>query len=200
MFDHFAKEKSDFLRKKDKSRKGRIDKGIIKIISTLNSKNDYYTTSSCAGRIVLLEIKSRKKDECRWIFIKHDEVTFNEINNSLKKYNNNIKNNKTNKKIENQIWLKQQPVILHVACRNLDAARKLLDASRKIFKHSGMIGVTDKKATIEIIGNERIETVIADNNFAADEKYFKNLIKYANKNFVENKSKIGKFFSLIKGL
>ncbi|MBI2659990.1 hypothetical protein HYX07_02415, partial [Candidatus Woesearchaeota archaeon] len=56
MFDNFAKEKSDFLRKKDKSKKGFIDKDAVKIVNCINSKSDYYTTSSCAGRIVLLEM------------------------------------------------------------------------------------------------------------------------------------------------
>lgn len=224
MFDHFAKEKSDFLGKKDKSRKGSIDKGVIKIINALNSKKDYYTTSSCSGRIVLLEMKFRKKNECRWIFMRHDKVTLNDINNALIKYHNNIKNNKTNKKIKYKgamsmpsaqkfaegglnktlakndvkIWLKQQPIILHVACRNLDAAKRLLDASRKIFKHSGIIGVTDKKVTIEIIGNERIETVIADQNFVADEEYLNNLVKYSNKNFEENERKSERFLKIMR--
>lgn len=226
MFDRFTKEKSDFLGKKDKSRKGSVDGDIKSVIKIINSKEDYCTTSSCAGRIVLLEIKSRNKNDCNWIFVKHNKVAFNEINKALIKYNNNIKNNKTNKKMKYkgarsmpsaqkfaegglnktltkndvQIWLKQQPIILHVACRNLDAAKRLLDASRRIFKHSGIIGITDKKATVEIIGNERIETVIADKNFIADGKYLKNLIRYANKNFEENKRKSKNFFSLLNGL
>ncbi len=91
MFDSFAKEKSDFLRKKDKSRKGHIDKDITKILNKINSKKDYYTTSSCSGRIVLLEMKSKRKDECNWIFTKHDKIKHNKIIKTL----NNIKKNKT---------------------------------------------------------------------------------------------------------
>src|SRR3989338_3859317 len=86
MFDYFAKEKSDFLKKKDKSRKGCVDDDIKELIKIINSKKDYYTTSSCAGRIVLLEMKSKKKNECNWIFAKHDKITLNDILNSLKKF------------------------------------------------------------------------------------------------------------------
>ena len=194
MFDYFNKEKSDFLKKKDKSNKGHIDKGIVKILNKINSKKDYYTTSSCAGRIVLLEMKSKKKNECDWIFNKHDKVGFNEITSSLKKYQQKNKNQ------QNQIYFKQQPLILHVACRNLDAAKKLLDAARKIFKHSGIIGITDKKITIEIIGSERIETIISDKNFVADEKYVRHLVKYANENFEENEWKSERLLKTIKTL
>ncbi|MBI3027256.1 hypothetical protein HYY70_04010 [Candidatus Woesearchaeota archaeon] len=189
MLEDFAKEKSDFLKKSDKSKKGCIDKGILKIINLFNSKSEYYTTSSCAGRIVLLERKSKKKSECDWILTKHSKVAFDEIASSLKKH-----------KIKNEIWLKQQPIILHVACINLDAAKKLLEASRKIFKHSGIISITKRRIVIEIIGNEKVEAIIADKDFAADEEYIKHLTRYANRNFEENKSKSDKFLSIIKKL
>ena len=65
MYEYFLKEKSGFLSKKDKSRKGHIDKDIAKILSKINSKKDYYTTSSCSGRIVLLEKLSNKKSDSR---------------------------------------------------------------------------------------------------------------------------------------
>ena len=184
MFDYFAKEKSDFLKKKDKSKKGSVDKDVLKLVNEINSKNDYYTTSSCAGRIVLLEMKNGKKNECSWIFAKHDKVNFKEIFESL-----NIHKNK------NEVWLSQQPLILHVACRNLDKAKIFLDASRKIFRRAGIIAVTERKVTIEIIGSEHLETIVADKNFVVDEKYLKQLIKYANKNFEDNKRKINQFIS-----
>lgn len=211
MLDGFSKEKSDFLSKKDKSKKGSIDKGIVKLVNKINSKDDYYTTSSCAGRIVLLEMKSRKKNDCSWIFAKHGKVKFNEINNALIKNsiktnsNNEINNNeKSNKKKLNknnyEIWFKQQPLILHVACRNLEFAKKFLEIARKLFRRAGIIGITDKKVTIEVIGSEHLETIVAEKNFIADEIFLKRLIKYANRNFGENENKIKMFLKLIEVL
>ena len=205
--DMFTKEKKDFLSKKDKSKKGSIDKDIIPLVDEINSKNDYYTTSSCAGRIVLLEMKSRKKNECDWIFAKHDKITFKEINDSLKKYsiktdsnNGQFNKNKLNKKNNYQIWFKQQPLILHVACKDLDAAKKLLEIARKIFRRAGIIAITEKKATIEIIGSEHLETVVKDGNFVVDEKYLRQLVKYANRNFMDNKKKTKQFLKIIQKL
>src|SRR3989338_14384 len=206
--DLFLKEKSDFLNKKDKSKKGSIDKDIIKLVNEINLKNDYYTTSSCAGRIVLLEMKSKKKNDCYWIFAKHDKVNFNEINKALKKYsmknnlndgkNNNEKfnKNKSNKKNNYEIWFKQQPLILHVACRDLEGAKRFLGIARKIFRRAGIIAITERKVTIEIIGSEHLETIVKDKNFVADEKYIKKLIKYANRNFGENSKKTGGFLRM----
>ena len=89
---------------------------------------------------------------------------------------------------------------MHIACRNLDAAKKLLEISRKIFRRAGIIGITKRKVMIEIIGDERLETIIADKDFVADENYIKNLVRYANENFEENKNKSGKFLRIIKNL
>lgn len=182
MLDKFNKEKSDFLNKKDKSKKGSIDIDIISLVNEINSKEDYYSTSSCAGRIVLLEMKSRKKNECSWIFTKHDKVNFKEVSGSLK-----------NNKSKNEIWFKQQPLILHVACRNLECAKKFLEVSRKIFRRAGIIAITERKVTVEIIGSENLETIVKDSNFIIENKYLKHLVRYTNKNFEENRKKIRKF-------
>lgn len=187
MPNQFEKEKRDFLKKKDKSKKGSIDEDIIRLVNEINSKKDFYTTSSCAGRIVLLEMKSKKKNKCRWIFAKHGKVNFSEIFGSLK-----------NQKFRHPIWFKQQPIILHIACRNLDAAKRLLEISRKIFRRAGIISITNRKVTIEVIGDERIETIVADKNFVANEIFVENLIKYANENFDENKKKSEKLHKLIR--
>ena len=81
--DIFIKEKLDFLTKKDKSRAGNIDKGIRKVVERINSYMDYYTTSSCSGRIVLLQRLSDKKHESGWLLKRHSKVTLKEIIDSL---------------------------------------------------------------------------------------------------------------------
>ncbi len=61
---YFQKEKQDFLSKKGKSRKGGIDKEIRPLVDLINSFGEYYTTSSCSGRILLIEIANpNKKNE-----------------------------------------------------------------------------------------------------------------------------------------
>ncbi len=192
MPEYFEKEKKDFLNKIDKSKKGSIDKDALKLVSGINSKANYYTTSSCAGRIVLLEKLSRKKNKCRWLLVKHSKVTSNEIYNCLKDYKS--KNN------GNEVWFKQEPLIIHVRCKNIEAAKRFLDASRKLYKRTGIISLNDKKIMIELIGNERIDTIIANQGWIADVNYIKELVKHANRNFMENKKKISKFLKIIKKL
>jgi len=68
--NNFLKQKSDFLKKIDKSKKKTIDKEIIPLIKSINKKPNYYTTSSCSGRIVVLKKGLQKKRGTKWLSIK----------------------------------------------------------------------------------------------------------------------------------
>ena len=47
----FAKQKEACLSQVDLSKKGSIDEHITELIKFINAKEDYFTTSSCSGRI-----------------------------------------------------------------------------------------------------------------------------------------------------
>ncbi len=70
---NFEKEKKDCLSKIDKSKKGSIDKKIKELVDLINSLKDYYTTSSCSGRILLIKRpKSGKKCDVDFLFEESD--------------------------------------------------------------------------------------------------------------------------------
>ena len=49
----FDNEKKTYLPKADKSKKGDLDTKIIPLLNKFNSLPDYYTTSSCSGRVYI---------------------------------------------------------------------------------------------------------------------------------------------------
>ena len=51
--NQFLTRKTLILSKRDKSSAGRIDPRAITICSAINSRSEYYTTSSCSGRCFL---------------------------------------------------------------------------------------------------------------------------------------------------
>ena len=82
----FKKEKKEFLAKKDKSKKGSIDNKIKKLVNKINSLDNFYTTSSCSGRVLLLAIpQSNKKNKVHYLFCSHKKIKFNQIKINLKK-------------------------------------------------------------------------------------------------------------------
>ena len=52
--DRFASDKSRVLSKRiDHSRKGSVDAPIVALVARINGYPQFYTTSSCSGRIVV---------------------------------------------------------------------------------------------------------------------------------------------------
>ncbi len=180
----FENDKKVFLNKLDKSKKKSIDKRIKKLVSLINSFPDYYTTSSCSGRIVLLKQKGKKGSE--WLFSSHNKINFKQIKNI--------------KLPKEEVWFKQEPLILHVCCKTIEDAKKFLRIVRLLFKRTGIISM-GRKITIEIIGNEHIDTIIAKNNkLLVTEDYLKELVKEVNRKLEKNFSNIKKFYSLVNSI
>lgn len=51
----FRSWKVQCLSKADLSRKGSVDEDVVQLVQLLNEREQFFTTSSCAGRIVLLD-------------------------------------------------------------------------------------------------------------------------------------------------
>ncbi|MBS3165718.1 hypothetical protein J4444_01220 [Candidatus Woesearchaeota archaeon] len=164
----FANDKKTFLAKADKSKKGEIDARAIPIIETINKKDDYYTTSSCSGRVYFCQGKG-KKNEMDWIIVSHDLINsdFLELGPSVGSYG-----------LTSSIWLRIEPFILHVACKDLDVANKLLENARKLYKKSCLLTVCHK-IVVEIRGSELLEMPYVINNigvFSGDRGWLVNYI------------------------
>src|SRR3989344_4894109 len=103
-FDSFLRRKTSVLSKSDKSFIGKWDEKIIPLCNKINSSPNYYTTSSCSGRIVLM-IDQNKKSHNLFLKISHELISFNWLKNNL----NKIKNK--------SVKFKFEPPILLVVCR-----------------------------------------------------------------------------------
>ncbi|MBU0470976.1 MAG: hypothetical protein KKA62_01400 [Nanoarchaeota archaeon] len=136
----FNNEKKTFLAKLDKSKKGGIDEKVISLINAINEKDNYYTTSSCSGRVNLWKGKE-KKNEAEWLKVSHNPISikFFELDDKA-----------------GLIWLRVEPFILHVACRDLEAANFFLDKAKKFFKKSCLLSISNK-IIVEIRGSETME-------------------------------------------
>jgi len=170
----FDNDKKTFLSKIDKSKKGSIDPVILPLIEKINSLDDYYSTSSCSGRIVLLkESESGRKDKAKWLFVSHDKVDSDKLIYKINKLPD-----------KKNIWFKFEPPIIHISCRNIDAAQKLLDIARPLFKLSGIISTS--KNIVEIRGTDRIDTPIKD----ISDNHIRVLVEISNKKLEKTRKKL----------
>lgn len=145
----FLNEKRMFLAKQDKSKKGTIDPQIKPLLDLINAHPQYYTTSSCSGRVYLWR-GSGKKNETEWIKVSHERITedFLKINPAAS---------------SGLIWLRVEPFILHVACRDLEAANSFLEKARPTHKKSCILSISNK-ILLEIRGSEFIEMPLWKDN------------------------------------
>jgi tRNA wybutosine-synthesizing protein 3 len=186
-FDKDKKECLDKLYLPDKSKKGDVDDAIIDLIDYINKTEDYYTTSSCAGRIVLIAVpKIRKKHEAEWLFVSHDPITID-----------NIKEIITNPP-ELKLWFKQESPIFHIACRTIETAQDIVDKAKYIgFKRAGIM-CSRKRIIVEMCGTESMETIIAeDKTLLCSEEYIEKLIQEANTKMATSRDKMDAFHRLL---
>ncbi len=192
--DQFKQSKGTHLEKlfhTDKSKKGDVDELVKPLINLINSDDNYFTTSSCSGRIMIL-IPSNVKQDVKWLFFSHEEVNASDLINKIHKFADD--NNK-------EIWFKIEGFILHVACKDIDSAQKLLNIAKGVgLKRSGIISTTSK-VMVEIISSELIETPISKNNkLMVEDNYLEFVIDEANAKLRRTHNRIKKLEEAVKCL
>jgi len=197
-FSDFEKRKKAVLvqlysEKKDKSKQGFLDEEIKNLVNLINDKKNCYTTSSCAGRILILfRPETKIKSDVVWIYKSHQKSDFEIIMNSL---NDFLKSNT----LTGQIIFKQEPMIIHIATSSLDIANQLMTVAGDCgFRRKGIISFS-KRIILEVTSSNTIEFPIGqDSNLSITENFLKYVLGFANNNIDYNKKMIDKFENEIK--
>jgi len=178
MIDGFQQRKKDALSKADKSSKGDWDKKIKKLCDKINWFDEYFTTSSCSGRIMIIK-DTNKKSPGLFEFVSHDAVSLPEL---IDKVPN-----------KGDFKFKQEPPILHVACRDMASCKRLLKKVQSAgWKRSGIISIA-RIAVLEIIGTDKIEfPLVKKGKLLVDEDFLKEVLDKSNENLQKNWDKINK--------
>lgn len=169
MRDEFQFRKKNQLGKRDKSGEQQVDEKIKKLVDRINKSKDYYTTSSCSGRIVLVKSLVDKAKNV-FLFKSHDKISIQDLKKAIENIN-----------YKDLVYFKQEPVILHIACSDLQKAEELLEKAQDSgFKKKGII-TTRSRIVVELIGSEKLELpIISNKRLLVNDAYLKLLIKEAN--------------------
>lgn len=60
------------------------------------------------------------------------------------------------------VWLRFEPFILHVCCRDLPCAGRVMAAARQVFKNVGVQGWSESKVMVAVWGDEGLEMALSD--------------------------------------
>lgn len=186
------RDKTERMKKLDnKICEGEVDEEILLIIEKINSNPNYFTTSSCAGRIVLIELTEiGDKEGAKFLGKWHREVEVEEVKTAYSKA-----------KEKTTIFLLAQSPIIHVRCKNLESAVALRNiAVESGLKYSTLKSLTfnsnsePQKIVVEILSSENIHVPIAKNKtLYPNEDYLSFLVENANSALKRARQKLEKF-------
>jgi tRNA wybutosine-synthesizing protein 3 len=187
MPDRFLQRKKDVLNKLDKSSAGKWDAKITSLCRKINLKENYYTTSSCSGRVILM-IDQEKKGEDLFLFVSHEKISFNRLKKELElalKAGKNVK-------------FKEEPCILHISCKTLEDAEIFYEKGKLAgWKRLGIIG-TRNGFTFELNSTEKLEfPIIQNGKILVDHNFLKIITEDSNKKLEKNWLKIKKLSKII---
>jgi len=155
----------------------------------INRSDNYYTTSSCSGRVLIIIDHKDKKDDL-FLFVSHKLVDYKEVVSKLSEI-----------KSKDLIYFKFDPCILHVACRDLEGAQKLFDLATKEagWKRCGIIS-SSKRFLVELNSTERLEfPIMNDGKILVSEDFIKLACEEANKKMKMCWDKISRLEKNFKG-
>ena len=128
--------KRNALSKLDKSPKGSLDEPTAPLVHDINRHPDYVTTSSCSGRVSLFATFGDEHNRGgRWLLVQHATVTVRELTEAL-----TPPPTQPAAPPPELVLFKHEPAILHVQCRHLEAAKRLLQVALSAgFRESGVV-------------------------------------------------------------
>lgn len=196
----FDEQRARYLAKlassaKDRSKKGDVDREIVPLLDAINAHPDLYSTSSCAGRIDLfVEPVSGKKHEGEWLFVSHQEVKEKELLAALQSQLPVLST-----RVSATLWFRMEGAILHVCCRDLNAADRFLKACKASgWKHSGVTG-TSPRIMVEAVTSERMDVPIAkDGALFVPETFVSFLVKEANRKLARTREKMARLINSLR--
>ena len=177
---NFQEAKKKQLSKSDKSSIGKWDSKIKPLCKKINNKKEYYTTSSCAGRVVIIKSVEKKIKDV-FLFRTHNKISFNEIKKAL-----------VDVKYNGMVEFQQGTCILHVGCVDLKSAQELVNKAKLAgWKHSGIMSI--KRNMVELHSTEKISFPIMNKGkILVDDDFLKIIVKEANSKLERTWKKIVK--------
>ncbi len=163
--------------------KGLVDIEVVPYLDLINSLPFFATSSSCYGRIVLIDIPTGSKKDSRFLEKWHRRISSDEFWEAI--------TNAGGKKI----WFKVEPLILHVSSKSIDYAKRLLDVKMRAgIKKGGIFSIRPDRIRIEIEGTQRMEVPVKfGNKVLIDEGYGNILVEEANKKLQKNAERWERF-------
>ena len=181
-------DSKSFLRKRERALRAiekanqeeKVDEDIIDILDILNKNKNIFTTSSCSGRAVIIEVPyPGAKPGARFLGKWHKRVEKEDVYRSLESARGGF------------LMFMVHPPIIHAVVGDPLTGEKLVKAALSSgFKNSGMRGIKGK-IVVELRSTERMDVLIGkDRELLVDDRYIEVLCEMANLMLEKGKRKL----------
>ncbi|MEM0360167.1 MAG: hypothetical protein QXK06_02405 [Candidatus Diapherotrites archaeon] len=167
---------------------GKIDKEMIGLCDYISSRKNFFTSSGCSGRILLLGLLDKSKKNSYFHRKWHEKVQPLEVIKALKE------------PTKGEIWLKMEPFIIHIGTNSLENAKKILSLKDKSgIKRGGIITAKPGKFIVELIGTEELAVLVKrGNKILAPEEFIKETVLEADKKIGFNYARVKEFEKIVR--
>jgi tRNA wybutosine-synthesizing protein 3 len=166
----------------DACAKQKVDEGILPLLDLINRIEGFYTSSSCAGRIVLLEIPQiGDKRGAIFLGVWHRTIEPTELKAAATKATSGL------------LWLLAQAPILHIGAETLELADKMVKTAVSCGFKNSAVKSTGKKILLEICSTERLDAPVGrDGSLFCEGEYLSLLVEISNEVIERSSKKLGR--------
>lgn len=156
---------------------GKADEKMIPIVDFIFSRKDFFTTSTCSGRILLIQLDEKETKKPKAFFAKwHSPPSFEQAWKAILKPSSN------------NLWFKQEPLVMVIGTNSLENAKKTMSICRNNgVKKAGIMSAEEGKFLVEIMGSHYLSFLAKEKNkILADREFFRKQFETACKKLEAN--------------
>lgn len=185
--EHWRRDKDFFWKRiREDLEIGYVDKDLIPLLITINRDAELHTTSSCSGRIVVLDSQSPwQRDETGTVFKSHTPIDPSDLEFIYKL------------QPHASYWVVATGPILHLSSLSVKRALELLAHARQMgFKHSGIMYFSSTKGVfVELVtGIFLTQLVRHKDKVLVPRSEVDTLIEIFNKALIEGKRRLQRLY------
>lgn len=181
---HHVKKLEEAIRNK------KMDPLMIDICQFIAQTKNYFTTSTCSGRITLMDVNEKDEKKENAFFRKwHRKVKLEEVWEGIND-NSNIEN----------LWFKQDAFVFVIGTNKMEKTKPIIQACQEAgVKKYGIHHFEKGKVLMEIFGSKGMSVPVKERKeILVEKEYVQKLVEIANKKWIQNNETLEKLIQKMK--
>lgn len=171
-------------------REKKIDPLMIGISQFVERTTSYFTTSTCSGRITLMDLNEDESKKENVFYRKwHRKVKLEEVWKAVEEYPH-----------KGNLWLRQDAFVYVIGTNTWENVEKIIRACQEAgVKRYGVHHFEDDKIMMEIFGTQNMSIpLVVRGKRLVEKTHVKEWVKIANQKWARNESKRKQFEKVLK--